>query len=53
MPAVFLEITLEVSRKVSVKALLNSGAQDLEVVVPRSVWKQTGAKRERRCGLWW
>jgi predicted aspartyl protease len=51
MPAVFLEITLEAGRKVSVKALLNSGAQDLEVVVPRSVWKQMGAKRERRCGL--
>jgi hypothetical protein len=28
MPAVFLEITLEAGRKVSVKALLNSGAQE-------------------------
>jgi hypothetical protein len=44
-------VILHASKKVHVKALINSGAQDLELVVPRSVWKQMGAKRERKSCL--
>jgi predicted aspartyl protease len=51
MPAVFLDVILHASKKVHVKALINSGAQDLELVVPRSVWKQMGAKAERKSCL--
>jgi len=37
MPAVFVELYCRRKKKVQVRALLNSGAQDLEVVVPLSV----------------
>lgn len=48
MPAVFVDLLLEGQRKVELKGLLNSGATDLEVVVPRRVWKGLGVRAEKK-----
>jgi hypothetical protein len=51
MPVVFLNVELKANRRVEVKALLNSGAEDLDLVLPESLARYLGLKKEGSCDL--
>jgi len=44
MPAVYVDLVLRGERRVELKGLLNSGAEDIELVVPASVARELGCK---------
>jgi hypothetical protein len=51
MPVVFLNVELKAGRTVEIKALLNSGAEDLDLVLPESLARHLGLKKEGFCDL--
>ena len=51
MPVVFLNVELKANRRVEARALLNSGAEDLDLVLPESLARHLGLKKEGFCDL--
>ena len=53
MPEVFVDLILEGRSKIELKGLLNSGARDVELVLPRSVAGRLGVRKKGRCEVFY
>lgn len=53
MPEVLVNVILESRNRIETKGLLNSGARDVELVVPARIARKLGVKKEEKCEIFY